>query len=70
MPTESSLLDGTDDPDRSSGYPFRGPGTFIRVAPFAGIAVLAEASLALSSGLASPWAVAVWVSPPSVERSS
>jgi signal transduction histidine kinase len=59
MPTESSPLDGTDDPDRSPGYPFRGPGTFIRVAPFAGIAVLAEASLALAPSPASPWAVAV-----------
>ena len=59
MPTESPPLDWTADPDRSPGYPFRGPGIFIRVAPFASIAVLAEASLALSSGLASPWAVAV-----------
>src|SRR6201996_6291450 len=59
MPTESSLLDGTDGPDRSPGYPFRGPGTFIRVAPFAGIAALAEASLVLAPSPTSPWAVAV-----------
>src|ERR1700751_3515200 len=59
MPPESPPLSWTDDPDRSPGYPFRGPGTLIRVAPFAGIAVLAEASLGLSPGPASPWAVAV-----------
>jgi signal transduction histidine kinase len=32
------------------GYPFRGPGLVARVAPFAAVAVLAEASLALSPG--------------------
>lgn len=32
---------------RADGYPFRGPGALVRVAPFAAIAALAEASLAL-----------------------
>ena len=32
---------------RPAGYPFRGPGLLVRVGPFAAIAVLAEASLAL-----------------------
>ena len=50
MPPEPSLLTGTDDPDRPPGYPFRGPGLLTRVAPFAAIAALAEASLALPSG--------------------
>jgi signal transduction histidine kinase len=59
MLTKSSPLGWADGPYRSPGYPFRGPGTFIRVAPFAGIAVLAEASLALAPGPASPWWVAV-----------
>jgi signal transduction histidine kinase len=59
MLTESSLLTWTDAADRTPGYPFRGPGTLIRVAPFAGVAVLAEASLALMSDPVSPWAVAV-----------
>src|ERR1700722_6562186 len=44
---EHSMLSGTDDPDQPPGYPFRGPGLLVRVAPFAAIAVLAEASLAL-----------------------
>ena len=59
MPTQSPLLAWTDDADRTPGYPFRGPGTLVRAAPFAGIAVLAEASLALMSGPLSPWTVAV-----------
>src|SRR5580693_148423 len=57
MPTESSLLAWPDDPGRSPGYPFRGPGTLMRAAPFAGIAVLAEASLALAPSPAPLWAV-------------
>ncbi len=60
MPPEPSLAARTDDPDLSPGYPFRGPGLLTRVAPFAGIAVLAEASLALVPGPA-PAAVAVSV---------
>ena len=32
------------------GYPFRGPGLLARVIPFAAVAVLAEASLALPPG--------------------
>jgi signal transduction histidine kinase len=44
---------------RPAGYPFRGPGLLARVGPFAAIAVLAEASLALPPGPAStPAAVA------------
>jgi signal transduction histidine kinase len=42
---------------RPGGYPFRGPGALARAAPFAAIAVLAEASLALSSSVGSAWAV-------------
>jgi hypothetical protein len=38
---------------RPAGYPFRGPGLLARVGPFAAIAVLAEASLALPPGPAS-----------------
>jgi len=58
-PAGPSMLSGTDDPDQSPGYPFRGPGLRLRVAPFAVIAVLAEASLALPPGPASGVAVAV-----------
>jgi hypothetical protein len=50
MPPEPSLLAGADDPEQPPGYPFRGPGLLVRALPFAAIAVLAEASLALSSG--------------------
>jgi len=53
------LLAGTDDPDRPPGYPFRGPGLVVRVAPFAAIAALAEASLALTPGPAPGLAVAL-----------
>lgn len=59
MSTESPLLAWADDPNRSPGYPFRGPGTLTRAAPFAAIAALAEASLALVPGPASPWGIAV-----------
>lgn len=59
MPPDPSLLAGTDDPDRSPGYPFRGLGLLVRVAPFAAIAALAEASLALTPGPAPALAVAV-----------
>jgi signal transduction histidine kinase len=38
---------------RTTGYPFRGPGLAARVLPFAVLAVLAEASLALPPGSAS-----------------
>src|SRR5215831_11931029 len=34
----------------TAGYPFRGPGLLARVAPFAAVAVLAEASVALLPG--------------------
>jgi signal transduction histidine kinase len=50
MPPEPSLLAGADDPEQPPSYPFRGPGLLVRALPFAAIAVLAEASLALSSG--------------------
>jgi hypothetical protein len=49
-PAGPSLLSGTDDLDQPPGYPFRGPGLLVRVAPFAAVAVLAEASLALPPG--------------------
>lgn len=61
MLTEPSVQAWTDAQDNTPGHPFRGPGTLIRVAPFAGIAVLAEASLGLTSKPLSPWAVAVSV---------
>jgi len=54
-PFQSSPPAGTDDPDRSPGYPFRGPGLLTRVAPFAAIVVLAEASLALAPGSIPAW---------------
>jgi len=60
-PAAPSLLSGTDDLDQSPGYPFRGPGLLVRVAPFAAIAVLAEASLALPPGPVSGRATAVSV---------
>lgn len=44
-----------------AGYPFRGPGLLARVWPFAAIAVLAEASLALPPGPTSAWAAATSV---------
>ena len=53
------MLSGTDDPDQPPGYPFRGPGLLVRVAPFAAIAVLAEASVALPPGPQSGVSVAV-----------
>jgi signal transduction histidine kinase len=55
MKTESSF------PDQQPGYPFRGPGVLVRVAPFAAIAVLAEASLALTSGSVPAWPTAISV---------
>jgi hypothetical protein len=61
MSPEPSLLAGTDDPDRTPGYPFRGPGLLARAVPFAVIAVLAEASLALASGPVPAVAAAVSV---------
>jgi len=59
MQPEPSLLAGTDDPEQPPGYPFRGPGLLVRTVPFAAIAILAEASLALTSGPISPWAATV-----------
>jgi signal transduction histidine kinase len=59
MPSEPNLMAGTDDLDRPPGYPFRGPGLLVRVAPFAAIAALAEASLVLTPGPAPAAAVAV-----------
>ena len=59
MPSKPSLLTGTDDLDRPPGYLFRGPGLLVRVAPFAAIAALAEASLALTSGPSPALAVAM-----------
>lgn len=43
--------------DRAADSPFRGSGLLARAAPFAIVAVLAEASLALPPGPASPWPV-------------
>jgi len=56
----SKLAAGASSADgRPAGYPFRGPGLLARAGPFAAIAVLAEASLALPPGPAStPAAVA------------
>ena len=42
-----------------AGYPFRGPGVRSRVIPFAAIAVIAEASVALPPGPRSLWATGV-----------
>jgi signal transduction histidine kinase len=58
----SELTAGASPVDgRPAGYPFRGPGLLVRVGPFAAIAVLAEASLALPPGPASMWAAAASV---------
>ena len=45
---------GIGNPDQP-GYPFRGPGLLMRVAPFGAIALLAEASLALSRDRVVTW---------------
>jgi Histidine kinase len=45
-------------PGAAAGYPFRGPGLVARVVPFAAVAVLAEASLALPPGTQADPAVA------------
>ncbi len=45
------------DPGGRADYPFRGPDQLARVAPFAAIAILAEASLALPPGPTSAGAV-------------
>ncbi len=59
---EPSLAEGSaPSPDTPAGYPFRGPGLLARVAPFAGVALLAEASLALPPGPTSGWAVLISV---------
>ncbi len=42
-------------PGDPPGYPFQGPGLLARVAPFAVVMVLSEASLALPSGSISLW---------------
>ena len=44
-----------------AGYPFRGPGVWARTVPFAAIAVVAEASLALPPGPPSMWPTAISV---------
>lgn len=44
---------------RAGGYPFRGPGALVRVAPFAAIAALAEASLALPPRPRGLWPVLI-----------
>ena len=46
-------------PDQPPGFPFRGPGLLVRVVPFAVVAVLAEASLALPVGVQSQPAMIV-----------
>jgi len=53
------MLSGTDDPEQPAGYPFRGPGLRLRVAPFAAVAALAEASLTLPPGPGSGMAAVV-----------
>jgi|SRR5450755_2944559 signal transduction histidine kinase len=56
--TEPATLTATSEtPGESAGSPFRRPGLWARVAPFAVVAVLAEASLALPSGHESGGAV-------------
>ena len=55
--TESLFPEAPLHAGRSGGYPFRGPGLLTRVAPFAVVAVLAEASVALPPGPLSAWAV-------------
>jgi len=51
---DSELTAGASAADgRPAGYPFRGPGLLARAGPFAVVAVLAEASLALPPGPAS-----------------
>jgi signal transduction histidine kinase len=55
---ESAVLSGASLlSDGTAGSPFQGPGLWARVAPFAIVAVLAEASLALPSGHESGGAV-------------
>jgi len=55
---ESAMLSGTSlVSDGAAGSPFQGPALWARVAPFAVVAVLAEASLALPSGRESGGAV-------------
>jgi len=55
--TSSMPADPPPAPGGSSGAAFGGPGLLARAAPFAAVAVLAEASLALPPGPQSPWAV-------------
>jgi hypothetical protein len=45
--------------DLAPGYPYRGRGLVTRVVPFAGIALIAELSLALPPGPTSGWAAAI-----------
>ena len=45
------------DPGQPPGFPFRGPGLLVRVAPFALVTALAEVSLALPPGVQSQSAV-------------
>jgi len=52
----ASAAEAARAPARPAGYPFYGPGVLARTIPFAAIAVLAEASLALPPGPRSPWA--------------
>ena len=48
---ESGMLSASSvAPGKTARSPFRGPGLWARVAPFAVVAVLAEASLLLPSG--------------------
>jgi len=54
---ESLFHEGRLSAGQSAGYPFRGPGLLTRVAPFAVIAVLAEASVVLPPGPRSAWAL-------------
>ena len=59
---ESELTAGTwPVSGRPAGYPFRGAGLLARVGPFAAIAIVAEASLALPPGPASAPAAAASV---------
>jgi signal transduction histidine kinase len=52
MPADPPLI-----PGGASGSAFQEPGLLVRAGPFAVVAVLAEASLALPPGPQSPWAV-------------
>lgn len=53
VPQPAGQPTGTPPPSEPAGFPFTGPGLLARVWPFAVVAVLAEASLALPGGMPS-----------------